>query len=106
MKCRYMHLKLAIMINKQLDQIKLQDLENLCAGRPVIAGTRTTVRAIVEVYKQSLSVEDILLAMPYLTPAQVHDALSYYYDHQQEIEDDILQHLEENCIRKYPPNRF
>ena len=80
--------------------------EKICAGKPVIVGTRTTVRAIVEVYKQSLSIEDILLAMPHLTPAQVHDALSYYYDHQQEIEDDILQNLEENCIREYPPNKF
>ena len=69
-------------------------------------GTRTTVRSIIETYKQGMSIEEILQAMPQLTPAQMHDALSYYYDHQREIEDDILGNLEKACMKEYPPGKF
>ncbi len=80
--------------------------EKICAGKPIIMGTRTTVRSIVEVYKRIMSIEEILQIMPHLTPAQIHDALSYYYDHQQDIENDILQNLEKNCMKQYPAGKF
>ncbi len=31
------------------------------------------------------SIEEILKQLPALTPAQVYDAFSFYYDHQEEI---------------------
>jgi hypothetical protein len=39
--------------------------------------------------KLGYSIEEILDGLPHLTPAQVYDALSYYHDHQAEIESDI-----------------
>jgi hypothetical protein len=33
--------------------------------------------------------------VPRLTLAQIHDALSYYYDHQDEIEQEIAENTEE-----------
>ena len=36
-------------------------------------------------------VEEMLREFPYLNAAQIHDALSYYYDYQTEIEEDIQQ---------------
>jgi hypothetical protein len=41
---------------------------------------------------------------PHLTPAQVHDALSYYYDHRAEIDQEIseLEDLD-NIMKCYPP---
>jgi len=73
----------------------------VCGGRPIIRGTRTTVKAIVGYYKLGLSVEEILEGLPHLTPAQVYEALSYYYDHQEEIEQDIEESRVERLIERY-----
>ncbi len=54
-------------------------------GEPIIAGTRTPVRAIVELYRMGVSPEQVPASLPHLTLAQVFDALSYYSDHRDEI---------------------
>lgn len=59
--------------------------EEILGGEPIIKGTRTPVRAIVESWRQGVLPEDIPRVMPHLTLAQVFDALSYYSEHQQEI---------------------
>ncbi|MBD0389872.1 MAG: DUF433 domain-containing protein [Nostoc sp. C3-bin3] len=51
----------------------------------VIKGTRTSVRVIVETWRMGVSPEEIPQGLPHLTLAQVFDALSYYSDHQDEI---------------------
>jgi uncharacterized protein (DUF433 family) len=55
-------------------------------GEPIVKGSRTPVRAIVENWRLGLSPEEIVVHLPHLTLAQVFDALSYYSDHQDEIE--------------------
>jgi uncharacterized protein (DUF433 family) len=57
----------------------------ILGGEPIIAGTRTSVRAIVELWRQGVAPEHIPSQLPHLTLAQVFDALSYYSDHQDEI---------------------
>jgi uncharacterized protein (DUF433 family) len=59
--------------------------DRILSGEPIIKGTRTPVRAIVELWRQGLLPEEIPTRLPYLTLAQVFDALSYYSDHQSEI---------------------
>lgn len=59
------------------------------SGRPVIAGTGTSVRRIVTLYKQGYSADEIVADKPYLTLAQVHAALAYYYANQQLIDQDL-----------------
>jgi uncharacterized protein (DUF433 family) len=59
--------------------------DQILGGEPIIQGTRTPVRAIVEIWRQGLAPEAIPSRLPYLTAAQVFDALSYYSDHQDEI---------------------
>ena len=62
--------------------------EGVCGGEPVIRGTRFTVRAIVAyVLRLGMTVEEVLREWPPLTAAEVYDALSYYYDHKDEIDD-------------------
>ena len=73
-------------------------------GEPVIKGTRTTVRAVVENWRLGLSPEEIVIHLPHLTLAQVFDALSYYSDHQKEIvalieENKIPQNLVHSSVR-------
>lgn len=64
--------------------------ETILSGAPIVAGTRTSVRAIAELWKFGVTPEEILIRLPHLTLAQVFDALSYYLDHRDEIDQDIL----------------
>jgi len=59
------------------------------SGRPIIAGTGTSVRRIVTLYKQGYSADEIVADKPYLTLAQVHAALAYYYANPQLIDQDL-----------------
>lgn len=60
-------------------------------GRPVIKGTRFPVSSIVQNHRRGLSVEEMLRDFPHLSPAQVYDALSYCYDHQEQIDREIAE---------------
>jgi uncharacterized protein (DUF433 family) len=78
--------------------------EHILGGEPIIAGTRTPVRAVVELWRQGEAPEAIPHHLPHLTLAQVFDALSYYSDHQDEIEDYIThnyvpEHLIDPAVR-------
>ena len=73
----------------------------VCGGRPIVRGTRTPVKAIVGYYRMGISVEDMLASLPHLTPAQVHDALSYYYDHQAEVDQDIEESRVDHLVERY-----
>ena len=59
--------------------------DNILSGEPIIKGTRTPVRAIAETWRQDVPPEQIPTLMPHLTLAQLFDALSYYSEHQEEI---------------------
>ena len=61
----------------------------ICGGDPVIVGTRIPVRLVYQRTQAGDTVEMIRQAYPHLTPAQLHDALCYAYDHLTEIEEEI-----------------
>ena len=63
--------------------------DEILGGEPIIEGTRTPVRAVVEMWRLGISPEEIAQQLPHLTLAQVFDALSYFSDHQDEISDYI-----------------
>ena len=73
--------------------------EQVLNGEPIIKGTRTPVRAIVETWRLGLLPEEIPSHLPHVTLAQVFDALSYYSDHQAEID----WHIARNAL---PAPRF
>lgn len=58
---------------------------DVLGGEPIIQGTRTPVRAIVEEWRRGTPPEEIPDGMPHLTLAQVFAALAYYSDHRDEI---------------------
>lgn len=66
----------------------------ILSGEPIITGTRTSVRAIVGLWRLGIMPEEIPSHLPYLTLAQVFDALSFYLDHQAEIN----QYIERNQV--------
>ena len=64
----------------------------LCGGKPHIAGHRIKVQDIVISYKDmGLSPAEIIDRYPTWTLANVHAALAYYYDHEAEIQQQILE---------------
>ena len=63
-----------------------------CSGRPRIAGTRIRVQDIVADHEyHGLTPEQIAREYPHITLAQVHAALSYYFDHREEIAKDMKE---------------
>ena len=66
----------------------------ILSGEPIVRGTRTPVRAIVELWRMGHTPEEIPSALPHLSLAAVFDALSYYSDHQ----DEINEHIERNRV--------
>jgi uncharacterized protein (DUF433 family) len=72
----------------------------LRGGRPIIAGTGTTVRTIAGLYKLGLTAEEIATQLPHLHLAQIYAALTYYHLHAEEIEADIASDSEETLQRQ------
>lgn len=68
--------------------------DEILSGEPIIRGTRTSVRAIVEIWRLGVPPEEIPKRLPHLTLSQVFDALSYYADNHAEINN----HIERNRI--------
>jgi uncharacterized protein (DUF433 family) len=54
----------------------------IAGGQPVITGTRIKVMDIAIRYElMGMSADKIIDAYPHLKLEQIHDALSYYYEH-------------------------
>ena len=73
----------------------------IAGGEPIIKETRVPVRAIALHYKASETLEEILEAYPHVPPAGVFDAISYYLDHQEEIEAFIEENRPERVMEKH-----
>lgn len=68
----------------------------VCGGSPIISGTRFPVRSVVAyVLHHGLTPEELVARFPHLTLAQVHDALSYYYDNREEVDRELLENTEQ-----------
>lgn len=64
-----------------------------------IAGTRVKVREIVtDRWVHGSSPEELHFQYPHLSMAQIHSALSYYFQHQDEIDAEIEKSLKESEI--------
>jgi uncharacterized protein (DUF433 family) len=68
--------------------------DRILGGEPIIKDTRTPVRAVVELWRLGYSPDEIPRELPQLTLAAVFDALSYYSDHQ----DEIQEYIERNRV--------
>ena len=60
-------------------------------GKAIIIGTRITIRCIAGYYQMGMSADEILTTLSHLTPSQVHSALAYYFDHQEEVDSDLAE---------------
>lgn len=70
-------------------------------GTPIIVGTRISVAFIVGQLRAGDMPQDILASFPHLMPAAVYDAISFYYDHQKEIDRFIQDNTLEAHAARY-----
>jgi uncharacterized protein (DUF433 family) len=70
-------------------------------GEPRVDGTRLSVLQIFDMAEYGMSVAEIIADFPFLTPAQVHDALSYAHDHPDEMEYHRERHKLRNILKKH-----
>jgi uncharacterized protein (DUF433 family) len=67
----------------------------VCGGKPVVVGTRIPVWALAGWLRKGYSAEKIQREIyPSIGLAEIYDALSYYYDHKEAID----QQLAENTL--------
>jgi uncharacterized protein (DUF433 family) len=70
----------------------IQITPGVCGGKPRIAGHRIRVQDVVIWYeRQGMSPDEIIYHYPSITLADVHAALAYYYDHLEEIRQQIRE---------------
>jgi uncharacterized protein (DUF433 family) len=86
---------------QQTEHPYIVQVPGICGGRPTIKDTRISVRHIAQLYKAGDTVEEILQAHPPLRAAAVYDAISYYLDHQAEIEQEITDNRLDVVMKKY-----
>ncbi len=68
----------------------IEVIPGICGGKPRIAGHRIRVQDIILSYQRDgLTPDEIVLAFPTLTLADVYAALAYYFDSRAEIDADI-----------------
>ncbi|MBT9149169.1 MAG: DUF433 domain-containing protein [Dehalococcoidia bacterium] len=75
-------------------------------GVPIITGTTMkVVELVIERTAYGWSPEELHFQHPYLTLGQIHSALAYYWDHVEELGQDIerrLHHVEQVCQKVGP----
>jgi uncharacterized protein (DUF433 family) len=80
-------------MSKKMTAVTVNRIEitpGVCGGKPRIAGHRIKVQNIVIWHERmGMSPDEIVFHHPSITLADVHAALSYYYDHLEEIRKDI-----------------
>lgn len=59
--------------------------EGVLGGQPRIDDQRLPVRMLLDYYESGYTIDEILISYPTLTRAQLFDALSYGYDHPDEM---------------------
>lgn len=62
-----------------------------CGSKAAIDNTRVRVNNVAFLFKEGRSPEQIREAYPDLSPAQVHGALTYYFDHTAEIDAELAE---------------
>lgn len=66
--------------------IYIEKDDNRYEGKAVIKGTRIPVVSIINHYRSGMSIEELQEGYPNITPAQLFDVLSYYFDNKGEID--------------------
>lgn len=76
--------------------IHIEQKQTASGPQAYIRGTRVAVRHIAEFYKAGYTVEEIVQeGLPHLPAAAIYEAISYYFDHETEINEEIAANEQE-----------
>ncbi len=79
--------------------------KDYCGGSPVIVESKFSVRSVVNyVLRQGVTPEELVKEFSHLSLAQVYDELYYYYDHKDEIDDELDKITEDLLSDDHPVN--
>lgn len=78
----------------------------VCGGKACIAGHRVRVLDVVVWHEhQGMSPDEIVSQVPSLTLADVHAALAYYFEHLEEIREEMrAERAEAEALRRTHPS--
>ena len=68
------------------------------AESPIIKGTRLSVALIAALYNRGETPAGLMILYPNLTPSALYDALSYYFDHKAEVDQEIRENDPEQVL--------
>lgn len=75
---------------EHMSRERIVKTEGTCGGKARIAGHRVRVQDIVIRYEHhGMTPDEIVSDIPSITLADIHSALAYYFDHVQEIQEEI-----------------
>jgi uncharacterized protein (DUF433 family) len=91
---------------KEVKHPYITSVRKIRGGEPIISGTGIRVLDIAIRYEvMGMTPEDIIIALPHLTLPQVHDALSYYYEHKNEMDKKWIDAIKEvEALEKKHPS--
>jgi uncharacterized protein (DUF433 family) len=100
---------LAIPTTETLETPRIVRTPGVCGGKPRIDGHRIKVAHVAICHERmGMSPDEIVTAHPTITLGQVHAALAYYYEHRDEIDNDIEEGIRfaEELRAQSPPSRL
>jgi uncharacterized protein (DUF433 family) len=76
----------------------IEVMGKIAGPQAMIRGTRVPVSIVVGYLRAGETPESLVKnILPHLTLAQIYDALSYYHDHHEEIDQELLENTEEHA---------
>jgi uncharacterized protein (DUF433 family) len=90
----------------QVNHFHITSDKAICAGSPIIKGTRTSVANIAGFYLMGMTAEEIHRELPHLSLAKVFDALAFYLDHREEIDRELRKDREEFVSKDFPSGKY
>ena len=70
-------------------------------GEPRVVDSRIPVRQLYNLFEAGWTIAEIMEDFPPLTPAQIHDAISYAHDHPDEMAFHEERHKLRNVMKKH-----
>jgi uncharacterized protein (DUF433 family) len=67
----------------------VEETPGVGGGYPQVRGTRTPVRVIVNLYRQTHDLARTAALLPHLTSNEIQGALDYYAKHPERVDEDI-----------------
>ena len=92
--------------SKGIDHLHIIMKKGVYGGRPIIKGTRTSVANIAGYYLMGLTPEEIQRELPHLSLAQVFDALAFYLDHKETIDQEVEKDREEVVSNVFSSGKY